>query len=164
MIGKCVNLYIRQEDIDKITADLRERGFLFVADEITEKPEPVYTPIIFTAEGWWAHYVVLPDTHLDYHSWEENGKMKYRVSGADMEAIEPRIGGYLEEDELFFFSFYYCPTYVKNGEILDKNPAFGKMVDEFFEWLKTEFSSVPHSPEFYHNPDFPISENAYIKY
>jgi len=116
----------------------------------------VYVPLIFTTEKWWTQYLALPDSYLHYLTWEKDGITKYKVSEGKSVVMDTRIMGY--QDGLFCFGFYYCPTYVRNGEILKKTPEFEKAVDEFFVWLKTKFAPVPQLPEFYQNPDFPTKE------
>ncbi len=154
-MSRQVNLYLTQNDIEKIQKYLVDRNFIFIEDKILIEPKRVYTDSFFEAFGR-SRYIVFPENYLTFRSWEQNGVMKFRLQEIDSTVLELNFFG--EKEGIYRVRFYYCPYYFENHEKKFKNLKFGLHVERFFRWLRRNFVRMPNMPTFYQNPNFPVKE------
>ncbi len=154
-MSRQVNLYLTQDDIEKIQKYLRDRNFIFLGDEILEVPKPIYANYLFQYPQM-ADYVCFSNVELDYRQFFLKGMLKFRIRGMSAELIDFSFLG--EKEGIYRVRFYYCPYYFENHEKKFKNPEFGLHVERFFRWLRRTFVRVPNMPTFYQNPNFPVKE------
>ena len=155
-MGKQINLYLRQIDIEKVQKYLQAHRFLFFADKIMPEPNLVTVPALITNGKEWARFLAFENTNFDYLTFEKEAVVQFRPT--DNKAETMTFSYYDSKDDIFRVRFYYCPYYFENHEKKYKNPEFGVHVDRFFRWLRRQYKRVPDMPTFYYNPDFAPKE------
>jgi len=106
-MGKQINLYVRQIDIDRITKYLKAQNFVFLKDEILITPQPIYLETLFTISER-ARFVTFPNNKLNYRTLEKEGTQKYRLSAVGTEALLFSLMGKMES---FYHIRFYCEPY-----------------------------------------------------
>ncbi len=155
-MGKQINLYLSQADLEKVQKYLLSRRFILFADKILANPMLVMAHTLITNNTEWARFVAFEDTQFDYLTFKKEGKTQYRPT--DRKAETMTFSYYDCRENIYRVRFYYCPYYFENHEKKFKNPDFGLHVERFFRWLRRTFVRVPNMPTFYQNPDFPVKE------
>ncbi len=155
-MGKQINLYIAQKDIEKIQKYLRERNFVLLKDQLSLRPEPLYAQNLLTI--WESTgYVTFKTAHIAYQSFEQEGQQKFRIDSLKSEIMTCTF--FDKKKEIYRMRFYYPNNFMNIvDEKKHKNPEFGLCVDRFFRWLRRQYKSVPDMPTFYYNPVFPPKE------
>jgi len=140
-MSKQVNLYLKKNDFEKIQKYLLEKKFVFIKDEITKEPTPVFCEKLFD-ETAWANLITFSDARLDYLQWEKENQSYFRLWGTATQALQ--FSFLDEKNAAYKVSFYY-----ENTQNIDLEQA----VKRFFAWLRRNFEKIPDMPTFYKSPD-----------
>jgi len=147
-----MNFYLNEKDIQKIENYLKNHDFLFVEDIEFASPKIVQTAHLLD-NNFQDRYIFFKDSELHFRLLSNQS---FQIEEQTSTLLEMNYMGFVEG--LFRFRLYYNSVYFEDEAEIEKNPEFGKAVEAFFEWLRTEFSPVPQLSAFYQNPEFPTKK------
>ena len=138
MMGRQINFYLMEEDIDEINNYLSKQGLIILAAPMKANKLELAESLFVKSRD---HYITAPSLQNEILITFIETQNYYLPDILDSPIIEFDSGHMRDNRIKMRGRVYYTKTKIGNGSP-KKNELFLKMADDFFKWIRKNFKNV----------------------